>query len=62
MTDDHGKTMTNICRFAPTCSRPYGRTDCTRAWCYGPMMHPGQKRDPGAADRPPRGSEDTKDR
>lgn len=61
MTDDHAKTMTNICRFAPTCSRPFGRTDCTRAWCFGSMMMPGQRKDPDAVDRSPRRSEDTED-
>ncbi len=61
MTDDHAKTMTNICRFAPTCTRPFGRTDCARAWCFGPMVRPGQKSDPGAADRPRNGSAESKD-
>jgi hypothetical protein len=49
MSDDHAKTMTNICRFAPTCSRPFGRTDCSRAWCFGSA----KARRPGhAADSP----------
>lgn len=62
MTDDHAKTMTNICRFAPTCSRPFGRVGCESAWCFGTMERPGPKADPGKVERPRQGPDESKDR
>jgi len=40
MADNHVATMTDICRFALTCSCPFGPTGCARAWCFATVLRP----------------------
>jgi len=62
MDKDHASTMTNICRYALTCSRPFGRTVCTDAWCFASVLQQPREKGRGPREQPEKPKSDGTDR